>query len=417
MCDTMVALGSATADGATIFAKNSDRHPNEAQAVVIAPAASHGAGATLACTYVHIPQVARTHGVLLCKPFWMWGAEMGVNEHGVAIGNEAVFTKRVSKRAALLGMDLVRLGLERAASADEALRVITELLEAHGQGGEGGYDGSLRYDNSFILADRRGAWVLETSGRAWVAERIGSVRSISNALTIEGAGDERGGVEPGARFAADESDRVFSYFAAGASRCARSAIYLQSMRGALRPDMVMAFLRSHAAPPGRFDPAEGLTGADVCMHASFGPVRVSHTVGSLVVRLGDQGPRAWVTGTSTPCTGIWKPISLTEPPPPGLSPTGVADPKSVYWSHEAFARDVGRDHATRTALFAAERDALEKELLDADPRDAFERADAARRRWHERVLASPLPKRARLYDRAWRRFDARIGEHRAAWVE
>ncbi len=30
MCDTLVALGSATADGRVILAKNSDREPNEA---------------------------------------------------------------------------------------------------------------------------------------------------------------------------------------------------------------------------------------------------------------------------------------------------------------------------------------------------------------------------------------------------
>ncbi len=45
------------------------------------------------CTYLDVPQVTHTHAVLLAKPFWIWGAEMGTNDQGVTIGNEAVFTK------------------------------------------------------------------------------------------------------------------------------------------------------------------------------------------------------------------------------------------------------------------------------------------------------------------------------------
>lgn len=93
MCDTIVALGNSTVDGNVIFGKNSDRHPNEAHEVVIFPAAQHPTGTTVKCTYIEIPQVPATHQVLLAKPFWIWGAEMGSNEHGVTIGNEAVFTR------------------------------------------------------------------------------------------------------------------------------------------------------------------------------------------------------------------------------------------------------------------------------------------------------------------------------------
>jgi len=185
MCDTLVALGNSTRDGVLLLAKNSDREPNEAHLLVRIPHARHGAQETAKCTYVEIPQVAETYEVLLAKPFWLWGCEMGANECGVAIGNEAVFTKEPYDALGLTGMDFIRLGLERADTARKALEVIAELTSQYGQGGPCGFtDKKLTYHNSYIIADPHEAWVLETAGRYWVAEKVRDVRTISNGLTI-----------------------------------------------------------------------------------------------------------------------------------------------------------------------------------------------------------------------------------------
>src|SRR6476620_4947762 len=136
MCDSMIAVKSDTADGVAIFAKNSDRPPNEGQFIKYIPAEDHPKGKTVKCTYIEIPQVAHTNAVLLSKPYWIWGAEMGVNDQNVVIGNEAVFPKvPVEKNTRLIGMDLLRLGLERGSTALEALQVMIDLLERFGQGG------------------------------------------------------------------------------------------------------------------------------------------------------------------------------------------------------------------------------------------------------------------------------------------
>nr|XP_045003841.1 secernin-3 isoform X2 [Jaculus jaculus] len=175
-CDTFVALPPATVGNRIIFGKNSDRLFDEVQEVVYFPAAIHdNLKDHLKCTYIEIEQVPETYAVVLSRPAWLWGAEMGANEHGVCIGNEAVWGREeVCKEEALLGMDLVRLGLERADTAEKALNVIVDLLEKYGQGGNCTEDSKMEfsYHNSFLIADRNEAWILETAGKYWAAEKV-----------------------------------------------------------------------------------------------------------------------------------------------------------------------------------------------------------------------------------------------------
>ena len=118
MCDTLCARGP----GGMVFAKNSDRPPGEVQ--ITWPFGRRASnGCSLRTQYLTIGDTG-AHAVLLSCPTWLWGAEHGVNEYGVAIGNERVGTTHDAEHAkpALIGMDLVRLGLERSRTADGGRR-------------------------------------------------------------------------------------------------------------------------------------------------------------------------------------------------------------------------------------------------------------------------------------------------------
>lgn len=188
VCDSLVALRTATVDGVTLFAKNSDRPPQEAQLIEWSMPRSERTTRTTHITIegLHEP----TLRCVLSRPTWCWGAEHGVNEAGVAIGNEAIYTTLDPRAAtpALIGMDLVRLGLERATTAKDAVDVITTLLERYGQGGTG-HDVAIvgkerPYWSSFLIADPVDAWILETSGTQWAAEQVVDVAAISNRTCI-----------------------------------------------------------------------------------------------------------------------------------------------------------------------------------------------------------------------------------------
>eukprot|EP00928_Gymnodinium_smaydae_P090495 TRINITY_DN74286_c0_g1_i1.p1 TRINITY_DN74286_c0_g1~~TRINITY_DN74286_c0_g1_i1.p1 ORF type:complete len:425 (-),score=43.63 TRINITY_DN74286_c0_g1_i1:127-1356(-) len=190
-CDTLVILPEPSSGLPVCFGKNSDRPSDEEHEVVYIPRRRYDAGSRVRCTYIEIPQVSETFAVVLSKPRWLWGCEMGANDRGVVGGNEAVWTRahrELGSQERLLGMDILRLALERASTAQEAVEICAKLLEDHGQGGGCAEDdSSWTYENGFLFADGSQAFVLETAGVSWWAvERVpaGSVRNISNGISI-----------------------------------------------------------------------------------------------------------------------------------------------------------------------------------------------------------------------------------------
>eukprot|EP00927_Polykrikos_kofoidii_P062349 TRINITY_DN57156_c0_g1_i1.p1 TRINITY_DN57156_c0_g1~~TRINITY_DN57156_c0_g1_i1.p1 ORF type:complete len:485 (+),score=63.10 TRINITY_DN57156_c0_g1_i1:19-1473(+) len=185
-CDTLVVLPHLATRGVTIFGKNSDRPPEECQPLVQRPRATHPSGSVLDCQFVQgVPQVQETHAHIGSMPHWCWGYEHGVNEHGVCIGNEAVFSKyTVSETPRLVGMELVRLGLERGRTASEAVGVITQLITEFGQGAFKNDAGVKTYDNGFLVADTKEAFVIETAGFHWAVKQVEGAVPISNCHSI-----------------------------------------------------------------------------------------------------------------------------------------------------------------------------------------------------------------------------------------
>ena len=363
MCDTLVTV---TADG-LLFAKNSDRDPNEAQVLEWTPAAEHPGGASVACTWTSVPQVPRTHATVVSRPWWMWGAEMGANEHGVVIGNEAVFTRTRAGAPALLGMDLLRLALERATTAESAVGVLVDLLERHGQGGPCSYERpDFTYDNSFLVADPDGAVVVETAGSAWATEQVrGPGRSISNGLSIPG-------------FARAHGRRVKTWVTA-ADR--RRSVTEPLAAAATGPGDLMAALRCHGrgTAPQWSRAHGGLTAP--CVHAG-GVLASSQTTASWVADL-RCGARHWATGTAAPCTSLFKPVDVDAPLDLGPAPTNRFDPDSTWWRHELLHRSVLAAFDVRLGRYRAERDAVEARwTADRPPSaEAFAAGAAHEARW------------------------------------
>ena len=396
MCDTFVVVSTDR----VLFGKNSDRDANEAQVLSWVPARDYPADDVLRCTWRSIPQVRRTHAVLLCRPFWMWGAEMGANEHGVVIGNEAIFTREPLDDDGLLGMDLVRLGLERAETADAAKDVICDLVARHGQGGRCGYDKpGFSYHNSFMIADTRGAWVVEAAGRKTATLRIDSgAYAISNGVTLPELLPREEYIRPRVAMATRRRERV---------RCLAESVH--------DARQAMQVLRDHGEDNERprYRRLNGAMAAP-CMHAG-GSLAASQTVGSLVAELDQSALRIWATGTSAPCISLFRPVSVAHPHDVG-SPTGCPG-DSLWWRFEAIHRAMLAADAAMHADYMSERDRVQALMLDSDEPTAWQVADNWLLEWQRRLSSNAHgDSRPAWLRRYWRHLDKRASQRsRLPW--
>jgi secernin len=369
MCDTWVALGDMTTTQSVIFAKNSDRPIFDCQPLVFTPRTSWPAHATLPLEYVTLPQADVSFATLGSSPYWCWGYEEGLNEYRVAIGNEAIYTKtfRAAAQAyraghgpalGLLGMDLVRLALERSRSAAQAIDVLGSLVERYGQFGSGvpTKDHTAGgYDNAFLVADPSEAWVFEAFGQQWAARRlIQGCTSISNQVSIRTVWDAQSPAlvdyaqhnawwpttlapfDVARAYSDERVPRQISHI-----RQQRSRQLLAEAAGQITPQWMMRIARDHYE--GTFLEGSAFDAADpdflsLCMHVSSADFTWGNTASSCVTVLAQapsEPPVFWWT-PGPPCNGCYVPFFVQSSQVPAIvAQAGAAGKQIIAPPHAA----------------------------------------------------------------------------------
>ena len=129
-CDTWIAMKNASKDGRIILVKNSDRTVFDSQPLLLYKRKNWPGNSKINLGRLTIPQVDETYAVIGSSPYWCWGFEEGMNEFGVAIGNEGIMTKSLQEEVRKktggeeqpygpTGMDILRLALERSKTATD----------------------------------------------------------------------------------------------------------------------------------------------------------------------------------------------------------------------------------------------------------------------------------------------------------
>jgi secernin len=314
---------------------------------------------------------------------------MGYNEMGLIIGNEAEWSRMDEEiEDGLLGMDLLRLGLERAATAREAIEVITSLLKQYGQKASASMLRTRYYENSFILADRSECWVLETAGREWVAREIKDMQGVSNCYSIGKDFDmasenlvnisrERRWLSPSEEFDFAKAYTGHVPNLSGGTQRYRRSNKLLAQNKIHSFSTLAAILRDHhedelIAP--RFG-ATNATFVSLCMHA--GIWGASETSASLLARYDEDLGIIARYAPAQACLSAYIPVYMTELPEKMQRAERKYDENSLWWQvkrlgllvavdEERFSENVRYELSNIGRAFedlAAQGEALAKKLV------------------------------------------------------
>jgi len=165
-CTSLIAAKGATADGSVMITYAADSH-NLYGELYNQPAADHAPGTMRKVIewdtgkpLGEIPEVPHTYATI-----------GNMNEHGLTIAESTWGGREELAGTGIIDYgSLIYITLQRARTAREAIKVMTDLVKTHGYASSG---------ESFSIADADEAWIMELIGKGkadkgavWVARRI-----------------------------------------------------------------------------------------------------------------------------------------------------------------------------------------------------------------------------------------------------
>jgi secernin len=364
-CDAVVARGRATVGGQTYFGHNSDGPADGCHALCRQPGREFTLGEKVQTQRLTLDQVRQTCTVLGSQPAGSWGYSHGVNEHGLALGQAVLRTRLPAAQPGLMPTDLVRLALERAYSAQQAVDFLTDLVHRHGMGA-GGNGEATPHDCSLLIADAEEAFVLETAGNFWVVQEVQEVRSISNvslvrqdwdriATGLAGLAIDRGWWPcDGSKldFAGSVCPEPMGHGSA-LRRWGRATYLLEQQSGHIDAAFCRRLLSDHyEGMHSEVDPLwKNHHHAPLCQHA---PAQA--TAASLVASLGQRPATLQVAWCAfgPPCVSVYFPILLQgELPEPFTVGGRTPRSDSCWWRIHRLVQQLQQDPARWTSARAA----------------------------------------------------------------
>ena len=172
---TSVIVGKdVTADGSVLLGHNEDLGDHAAQHYIVVPAEDHMPGAVdVLYGGTIVDQPTHTHGHVASTIFdvgYIPGdVTGGINDQGLMVANNLAYRRdapwlpEIDDR--VLWSEFTRLALGHAATADEAVTVVGDLVETYGLGLDSG--------TMIAVADSQEGWWIEIAyGGQWVAQRV-----------------------------------------------------------------------------------------------------------------------------------------------------------------------------------------------------------------------------------------------------